>query len=163
MPRRNPVRLSPDSQTKEFQSNYYSLSSSSWTNTDELTGWSPKKSKQMNASVHVCFFCICSNFLFFHSNAAGGERPAWIIFQLRTVKLHRLDGELIVPILFAFDIPRKKIRSFKGWPSLSPSFFCGRRIWNNSNKQMEGGGERKRPQFQKQEQFIRNNKRLPGI
>jgi hypothetical protein len=34
---------------------------------------------------------------------------------------------------------KKQIISFKGWPSLSPSFFCGRRIWNNSNKQMEGG------------------------
>jgi hypothetical protein len=63
--------------------------------------------------LHVCFFCICSNFFFFHSNAAGGERPAWIISQLRTVKLHRLDGALIVPILFAFDI-QKTNNKFQG-------------------------------------------------
>lgn len=64
--------------------------------------------------MHVAFFCICSNFFFFHSNAAGGERPAWIISQLRTVKLHRLDGALIVPILFAFDIQKKTNNKFQG-------------------------------------------------
>ncbi len=63
--------------------------------------------------MHVCFFLYLFDFFFFHSNAAGGERPAWIISQLRTVKLHRLDGALIVPILFAFDIPRKKSK-FQG-------------------------------------------------
>lgn len=108
VPRRNPVRLSPDSQTKEFRSNYYSLSSS-WTNTDELAGWSPKKSKQMNAA-NACMFAffICSNFFFLSFKCRWWWTSGLDYFPAsRTEKLHRLDGALIVPILFAFDIQKK--------------------------------------------------------
>lgn len=76
----------------------------------------------------------------FHSNAAGGERPAW--FSTASFKKHRrrLDSVADCCRLFSME-KRNRITFQRGWAprSLSSSFFCGLREFGiNLIKQIKG-------------------------
>lgn len=96
--------------------------------------------------MQICFFVFVFIFRFihfytlFHSNAAGGERPAW--FSTASFKKHRrrLDSAADCCRLFSME-KRNRITFQRGWAprSLSSSFFCGLREFGiNLIKQIKG-------------------------
>ena len=99
--------------------------------------------------MQMCFcFLFIHFYTLFHSNAAGGERPAWISTASFKKHRRRLDSAADCCRLFSMKKKQKTKKHKKeielhfkggGLRSLSSSFFCGLRDFGiNLIKQIKG-------------------------
>jgi len=109
----NAFRLSPDSRQKSFDRIIIRR---------RLRGQIRTSPKKHECKQHACFFLFCFIY-FFHSNAAGGERPAWIS-QLRT---NNIVSTVRWLFQFFFALKTKKFQG--GGPHYRHHSFAVRDFW----------------------------------